>query len=1147
MVRPLDPLQQLHDVQAAASGPQAHVWLSASAGTGKTHVLTARVLRLLLGGVHAEQILCLTFTKAGASEMAERIHGRLAAWVQMDGPELARDLMALGEDYGPDALEHARQLFASVLEATGGGLRIQTIHSFCQQLLASFPLEAGLVPGFRPLDEREQSDLARRTLSELVLGAEERGDHALIAALEALALRLGEERAEAFLLGAARAHDALAALPPDVRGWLFNALGLPEGNIEDVLALACSDAAFDMEAISRLIAAHEAWGTATGEKIAAALRAWRGEDERARAARLDDLKACVFTGKNEPRAAKPKLIEAEPDFEALQLRVGERCVQLLSLRDWVAYGETLAGALQAARAFSGAYEAAKRAVAAVDYDDLIAHAAALLRQPGMSDWIRYKLDQRTDHILVDEAQDTNERQWSIIGALADEYFAGEGARGDGPRTLFTVGDFKQAIFGFQGTSPRAFASAQERFRALADEGGYAFRSLSLDESFRSTPAVLEVVDATVAEIGPERLGLEAARVHHVSRRCYPGEVSLLRPVSLVPEEGSEDVGPEDTPEGEEDWLSDHQRLLAQKIAEEIKSWLDAGTMLESKGRPMRPGDIMILLRKRGDLARLIVARLHEAGVPVGGIDRLRLQAPLAVQDLVAALRFATQPEDDLNLASLLVSPLIGWSQEELMQRAAPRRDSLWRHLRGQGALPGMEALADILGCADFVTPYRMLERILSGPMRGRRALIARLGEEARDPIDELLQAALDFEANDTPGLQPFIDWFDRAQGDIKREDDGQGDVVRLLTVHGSKGLQAPVVILADAAANPNRPGARDRLDWTGPEGALPLIPPRATERMPALAAALETAQAEEREEHWRLLYVGMTRAEERLIVAGALGAREKGIVPEQSWHGAIGRAMQAMGAQAQEDARWGMRWVWRGSEALKPKAREKEEPETSEVVDRPAWIDQPAPQEARPPRPLAPSAAVEDKTPDPPPSPAQRAAARRGQCLHALFERLPDVPPDERRAAAARWLERSAGVEDAAERDAMIDHALAIFDDPRFSALFRPEALAEAPIAAVVGTEVIAGTVDRLLVEPERILLVDFKTGRQAPQDAGTVPEAHLRQMAAYVAVLEVIFPGRAVEAALLYTAGPSLVSLDPALLAPHKPGLPEGQESLAR
>lgn len=1138
MSRAAAALLPLKGAQARASAPQAHVWLSASAGTGKTHVLTARVFRLLLGGVDPENILCLTFTKAGASEMAERVHDRLAAWVQMSDADLAADLHALGEDISPPMRERARRLFARVLEATGGGLAIQTIHSFCQRLLGSFPLEAGLVPGFRALEEREQQELARLALEEMVVDAEALGDHALIDALHALALRLGEAGAESYLRRCARAHDAFALVPEDLRAWLFAALDLPQGDIEEAIAAACADDAVDSAALRRLARANADWGTKTGLAHADRIAAWLGASPPLRAEMLDDLGKCFLTGKGEPRAVTAGQIKADEDYQYLVSDICDWISELLALRTRAAYAEGAAQALIAGRAYARAYEAAKRRTGSVDFDDLIAHGAALLSAEGIADWIRYKLDARIDHILVDEAQDTNSRQWTIISALVDEFFSGEGARGATTRTLFTVGDFKQAIFGFQGTSPRAFADARDHFRARAYAAEHAFHDLSLDESFRSTPAVLEVVDACVDAIGPEALGLPEGAVHHDSRNRYPGRVALLKPVSAVPMEGdaSEDI----EAEGAEDWLSDQDRLLAERIARQIKGWLDDGMMLASKGRALSAGDIMILLRKRGDLARLIVARLYEAGVPVAGVDRLRLQAPLGVQDLMAALRFAAQPEDDLSLACLLVSPLIGWSQDDLWQRAVPRKGSLWRQVRESALTPAedMAALQDILSHADFITPYRLLEHILSGPMQGRRRLVKRLGAQALDSIEELLNAALRYEQQEQPSLQRFIDWFDREQGDIKRESAGGGDAVRILTVHGAKGLQAPVVILADACADPDSARRREALDIPlGEDSALPLLPPRKEERWGPIEDAAFVAEQTERQEHWRLLYVAMTRAEEQLYVTGALGPRARGVVAEVSWYAAVERGLLMLGAQWQADVDWGAALEWHGAEALPPKAlARKDARETLAPPPLPDWTHQPAPEEARPSRPLSPTAPGEDDLPYPPPSPAMRQAAERGQLLHSLFERLPDIAPEGRRAAALRWLERQGGVGDAAERATLADQALGIIDDPSLAGLFGPDALAEAPIAAVVGDDVVHGVIDRLVIGAEAVRLVDFKTGR-APGEADAIPRPHLRQMAAYVAALEVVFPDHRIEAALLYTAGPRLFALDEARLAPHKPG----------
>ena len=1120
------PLPRLAGAQLDASRPDAHVWLSASAGTGKTQVLAARVFRLLLRGTSPSAILCLTFTKAGAAEMAGRINRQLAAWVRMDAAALGADLIALGERPSPALIARARTLFAKVLDAPGGGLRIQTIHGFCQSLLAAFPLEADLVPGFRPIEPREEALLRRQALSELLVTAQQEGRSGPVHVIGQLSVRLGEQGAESYLGACARAGAALERLPSGVAPFMRGQLGVPLGDIDAYIADGC--AALDHHAIERLRAANLAWGTATGTTHAQVLGDWLSTAADDRAAGLADVLAVVRTGKGEPRKASAKLIAAEPDYVALAGELGDACADLLATRVRADYADLAGAALEIGRDYARAYVAAKRRTGAVDFDDLIGATVRLLQQEGIGEWIRYKLDQITEHVLVDEAQDTNVAQWTIIRALVDEYFVGRGIYAPSVRTLFTVGDLKQAIFGFQGTDPVNFEAAERYFDARArevagddqmpeDERGLPFARLSLTDSYRSTAPVLEFVDAAIETVGHAGLGATDMVPPHASRIAGPGEVVLWPPVT--PERADDE-------EGEEGWVGEEVRRNASRIAKQVRAWLDhdggTGMMLGSKARPLRPEDVMILVKRRGDLAQLLVARLYAEGVPVAGVDRLRLDAPLAVQDLLAAVRFVLQPDDDLSLASLLVSPLIGWTQDELMARAIPRGGSLWRHLIH--IVP--ELLGDlqaILGRADFDTPYRFLEMILSGPLDGRRKLLSRLGEEARDPIEELLNAALDFETGTTPSLQRFLDWFERDEVEIVRDAAAPLDAVRVMTAHGAKGLQAPLVILADATGDPDS-APRSTLMWTpqGMDAPVPVFRPRAEERAGAIDAALADTERREREEHWRLFYVAATRAEERLVIAGSLSGKWNGVPPSASWYATAARTLDALDVPEAEGER---RFSGRAPATLASATKPVRVPSAG-APSLPDWVRRAAPEEERPARPLAPSSLGDDAVADAPPTPAMREAATRGRWMHALFERLPALDPAARRGAAAAWLT----AQDASSEvvASVIAAVFAVLDDPAHADLFGPHALAEAPISATLPDKrVIAGTVDRLLVEDTRVRVVDFKTGRQVPQNANEVPTYHVRQLGAYAAALRVIFPDRAVEAALLYTSGPRLIVLE--------------------
>jgi ATP-dependent helicase/nuclease subunit A len=1139
----------LRDNQVRAVAPERSVWLSASAGTGKTQVLSARVLRLLLRPeVKPSQILCLTFTKAGAAEMAERVNAVLARWVRMKPAELARDLIAIGAPVDPDTLERARTRFAAVLDCPGGGLRIDTIHAFSQWLLAAFPDEAGLVPGTRPMEDRDRELLSQQVLAAMVVQAEEAHERAVLDPLAQLSERLGPEGVRGWLMRCAEARDiwqSPGGWQPPMRERVLGLLGLPSDADETSLAELCADGVFDCEALDLVLSANRAWGTVTAAKSVASIEDFLGASGLGRVTAAEPMEAALFTQKGEVRSLK-SLEKYESGYADAAASVA---TSLLALRERAALLELaafLAPALELGSRFARAWEEAKTREGLIDFDDQIRRAAALLTRSDIADWIRYKLDRRFDHILIDEAQDTNQAQWDIIHALTGDFFVGEGQRPDAMRTIFVVGDYKQAIFRFQGTSPDKFAAARREYATLINglaEGDTERElvDLGLGRSYRTARPVLEFVDRAISAIGHESFGLDREPEPHVGDD-RPGLVTLWQPVSGRADEDEEGDGPED-------WLSEPERAMADRIAAQVKSWLDDGfALVKGEKRNAGPGDIMVLVRKRRELAGLIVARLHAAGVPVAGVDRLRLGAPLGVKDLIAALRFAAQPLDDLSLANLLVSPLIGWSQEELLEHGyRPKGQPLWDHIRKSPhprSQETAERLRDLLRRADFEPPQALLHWLLLGPWQGRKALVARLGREVNDPIDELLNAANAYGATQTTSLVGFLAWFDAGEGELKREADGGGGLVRVMTVHGSKGLQAPIVILADAAGNPDASPARNlSLDEDLPGGGgktVPLPPLRKEERAGRIAVADAEVRAAEREEHWRLLYVAMTRAEEALFIGGALGKREKEPAPD-SWYARLGPLFES---DELADPIWGARQEWGERAGPIAMAQSPAQPPAPELPD---WAKSTIGDEPRPPRPLAPSAAGSDVAPDPPLAPEiAKLAARRGVLIHRLLERLPDVPPERRAELGNAWLARQAGELDAGERAEMLRSALEVLADPAFAGVFSSSALAEVPLAAIVGGQVIAGTADRLLVEHDKVTVVDFKTARRPPVSLADIPDGTLAQMGAYAAALEAIYPGREICAAVLYTHTPALFAIPSATLAERKALLSTKSQSFA-
>ncbi len=901
----------LMDNQLLAADPEDNVWLSASAGTGKTQVLSARVLRLLLReDVAPSQILCLTFTKAGAAEMANRINAVLARWVRLPSVTLAKELGYLGADIDPATQERARSLFASVLDCPGGGLRIDTIHAFAQFLIGNFPEEAGLAPGTRVLDDRSRELLSREVLADLFEEAERTNDVRVLDGIELFTTRKDPAALHKWLMRAAEAQDMWqgpSGWQSPMAGRVRQTLGIPADADEAWASEPLHPDIFPDDELTAMLPALDGWKAKTGLESAAFIRHWLTQDVAHRVAGVGQFRKTILKADGTPRkmdgAAK-----IEPDLPEWQEDIAEALTLYEDRRSLLASAEIVTSALEIGRAFAVRWEARKAREGLLDFSDLIRKAAALLDRSEAADWIRYKLDRHFDHILIDEAQDTNRSQWDIVEALIDDFFSGEGARGDKLRTIFTVGDYKQAIFGFQGTSPENFARAKQRVhgRITAAQQGIrqgrvnrrepGWQDLDLGHSFRTADIVLGFVNRMIAMLGFAEFGLDKEPAPHVGAQ-RPGLVTLWPPVA--PKQGEAQDDEDDTDDSENrDWLPRHDTLLAERIADQVQRWLTDDPFVLAKGtrRHAQAGDIMVLVRQRKELAAQIVAKLYARGVPVAGVDRLRLGAPLVVKDVLAALRFAAQPQDDLSLANLLASPLVGWSQDDILAYVPrPEKVRLWDHLKRKDAPPDVaataEKLRDLLRRADYQTPQALIAWLLTGPWQGRARLVERLGAEANDPLDELINAAFAYEAEYWPSLSGFLAWFDAGTGDLKRDSDSASGQVRVMTVHGSKGLQAPIVILADATGAPGEAGdlalEDDPLGQMGDrKREVPLPPLGKDEKKGKIAEAEKAKKAAVLQEHWRLLYVALTRAEEALFIGGSLNKNEakKGVPHDDSWY-----------------------------------------------------------------------------------------------------------------------------------------------------------------------------------------------------------------------------------------------------------------------
>jgi ATP-dependent helicase/nuclease subunit A len=1135
--------------QVVASTPDASAWVSASAGSGKTKVLADRVLRLLLDGAAPGRILCLTFTRAAAAEMQNRVRRLLGEWAVMPDEKLVAAITGL-TDRSPDAATRAvaRRLFAEVLEAPGG-LKIQTIHSFCESLLGRFPLEAGIPPHFEVMDDRTSAEALEAARDDILALARDGSDPALADALEIVTGWINEDEFSDLMAEIAGSRGRLRRLIEGHGGHLEAAAATREAlrvaadeTVEAVIRDACAEGAFDREALRNAAEAMTQGGKRDGER-AALILAWLEKDFDNRVAGFETYTHGYLSGEGTVFANFPTkpVREAAPDAEGALHAEAARLIALAERCKAIQTAEATAAILEIATALIDRYEAYKHAHALLDYDDLILKARALVEEA--APWVLFKLDGGIDHVLIDEAQDSNADQWAVVRAIADEFFAGEGAR-DVARTIFAVGDEKQSIFSFQGAAPDQFAAMQDHFRNRVLAAERTWEPVQLDVSFRSTTSVLQAVDAVFADEAV-RAGVSGVRVRHTAhRRGQGGRVEVWPPVlpekreAPSPWTNPDELGGEETPAAR----------LAQAIAGRIESWLASGEMLESAGRPVRPGDIMVLVRRRTDFVDALIRELKRRRIEVAGLDRMVLTDQLAVRDLIALGDFALMPQDDLNLAAILKGPLFGFDEEALFSVCNGRDGTVWQSLRvragtDEQCADAVARLSEILARADMTPPYEFFAHIL-GPMLGRARILARLREEANDPIDEFLALALAFETAHPPSLQGFLRWLAEGQAEIKRDlDQGVRDEVRIMTVHGAKGLQAPIVFLADTMQTPQP--ARGLLWDDGSDRDAPdllLWPPRSRTREEVAGRLYARERARQDEEYRRLLYVAMTRAEDRLYVAG-YGTRNA--APAGSWHNLVRDGLGAVadifdfdaGGFATADPWSGEGLVLSNPHTFAGEQAAGSEPADAAVLPLPDWSRIPAPEEPEPSRPLAPSRPVSAE-------PATRsplgedggAGFRRGLLVHRLLQTLPDLPAARREASARAFLARPVHELAADEIDALVAETFGVLDHPECAALFGPGSRAEVPVAGVVGGTAISGRIDRLLVTPETVRLLDFKTNRPPPVRVEDVPAIYLRQMAAYRALLSEIYENQRVECALLWTDGPRLMSLDAQVLDAHAP-----------
>jgi ATP-dependent helicase/nuclease subunit A len=1073
--------------QRRAADPKRSVWVAASAGSGKTQVLVDRVIRLLLQGTDPQSLLCLTFTKAAAAEMANRLFERLSAWVGLSDSDLDDEIQRLsGQSPSLQSRSLARRLFTSTLE-TPGGLKIQTIHGFCERLLQLFPVESGMAPGFRVLDEAENQQLFRDALLKSLASDAEAWSF-----LESSGIRSLEDLesvARPFMSGTTGMRQFLSDMSalPEIETRLRQALSLTtEVAASQITSELC---AIDATSYHQAIKAFTPYGPysnfAVYDKMQLVLNATTDT------ARLKALGDMVLTGSDEPRKKLIGKPATDKNPDAAQWLEHER-QRIIEGLESLALQETLDANLSLYRAMArvlARVNIAKRAKGFYDFDDLIAKTAHLLEGHQSALWVLYKLDKGLTHILVDEAQDTSPAQWSIVKALASAFFSEE--QRQHPRTIFAVGDIKQSIFSFQGADISSFEAAKTEFKTQLHAINDALDVVNLSISYRSAQVVLNSVDQVFAEGKPPRLGFgPGAADEPLHTAFFKDRLGLVELWDVIRPDPAEETdhwqAPVDRP------LTTHHRLkLAERIAKTVETWIGKRT-LSGHNRAVAAGDILILFQRRSPLFNAIIGALRRHNVKVAGADRLVLQNSLIVKDLQALGQVLRLPGDDHALACFLKSPLAAQplDDDDVFTLAHDRgRTSLLQRLKPDDA--NRLQIEHLLASND--TPFLLFAKLIQ---QAKQRILERLGPEAEDAAQEFLNLALDYEQKSGTSLTGFLEWLAEGETQIKREMDQNSGEVRIMTVHGAKGLEAPIVILPDCADAPRSPPNKYVAVKT--EGATLYIFKTDTRITPAVITQLSAAEAQLRnEENMRLMYVAMTRAADELYICGSY-SNDK--LSDKSWYFNMEKTLQE-----NQDVR-----LITTDPDLR-KWRLGAEPETwhQAVItpdlktEIPPWALQPV--ELRIRSQLLPTASRNSDQFD-------REAVKRGLAIHRLIEMMADVPKPERQIFGERW---AAKLKLPVTLAAHLNHSMQQED---MSDLFGPDGQSEVTVhGKVEGLGQIHGRIDRLVITPGAVTILDYKTNLHPPKtlDAN---HSYTQQLARYAALLAQAYPGHALKAGLLWT-----------------------------
>ncbi|WP_264730644.1 UvrD-helicase domain-containing protein [Wolbachia endosymbiont (group B) of Episyrphus balteatus] len=1081
--------------------PNFSVWVSASAGTGKTKILIDRVLRLLLE--NKRNILCLTFTNAAANEMEDRIYSTLSKWAICPEGILVTDLEQLAQCVtreNKDYLTRARRLFS---ELENIGLNIQTIHAFCYKLISSFPTEAGIAPNCTLSECKElHSIVFEKTLhnetvqDDINIIAAEIDENKLSDLLYTLCIkRSALENNLGYIKDKLSAPDKIHDLQSETIEQIKRlAKILSEGSKRDqsysaILYDWCNST---KSSVPNVVIPVLDTGIQKKRNMDPSVKHW--DDNKIENLAKVFLKSESYEKKSISsiitKGALEKFEDVEQMIESIQNAL---FTHVKDINSYQIFART-SSLLSIFKVYVDLYNSEKSKNALLDYDDIINLATNLLSNPGYKDWILFNLDQKIDHILVDEAQDNSISQWKIITNLCNEFFTG----GDEKRTLFVVGDVKQSIYRFQGANPHLFNYMQQYFHTKT--GGRDWVSCQLEKSFRSTPEVLMLVDRIFNNFR-EEISFNDNKIKHIPYR--ENDQGYIEIWPLLPRYKEE----------EQQALQIHliqrkdyvvtDRLLAQAIAQRIHNWLNEGRILVAKDRHIEPRDIMILVRQRNVLVDYIISELKKVNVPVIGRDYFRIMDYIAVQDLIALAEFLLLQANDLALANVLKSPLFNFTEDDLFNIAYDRKEqSLWEKLQDYQEIISNE-LNYLINLSQTESPLTLFTHILR---TGKKKFAARLGLECFEILDEFMNLVLQFEH---PSLQAFVQWIKENNPEIKNDMQSELNAVRIMTIHKSKGLQAPIVFLVDTNTVPRNSenilfDATEAPFWCGKNSNAYCNQVKREKKL------------EDYNEYLRLLYVALTRAEDELYILG------KEPVQKGSWYDLViqyGALYERKKLYLQPIFKEKVEVLCMN--ANYPSIYKKRDYFDVPVISPPSNLSmslQHVTLEPGEKKPVSSTGMTDENAGMTKRSIGTTDSYARGLIIHSILQYMPKIEKDRRKNWVRKYLD---SINTSEDKDEIYSKILTF--NEKYDYLFDLEGKSEIPLSGTIDGKPVLVRLDRLCITEDKAIIIDYKSHHNV--SISSLNEIK-KQMLIYKTLVQEVYPDKQVECVVIWMEDLTLQSL---------------------